>query len=148
MTKEELALALNGCQVGEEINDETHELAKKNGLVVVYGASDDLIEFAGAFHDEVYAWNGAKIRVNKEGVMVSKCEPDCPYFIEELKKGKSIQAIWGSNGVSWRYETEIEHAEFEVLEDDEVYCRGIVFHVDDIFKTVKINIVGSVVKEN
>lgn len=60
LTKESLALKLNNCQIDEEISKTDEQEAKKNNLVVVFGASDDLIEFRGAINDE----QGAKDRIN------------------------------------------------------------------------------------
>jgi hypothetical protein len=40
--------------------------------------------------------------------------------------------VWGKDDTSWSYETDIPHATFDVLEDGEVYCRGIVFALADL----------------
>ena len=44
MTKEELAAMLNGREYGKEITKAEEEKAKANGLVVIYGYSDDNVE--------------------------------------------------------------------------------------------------------
>ena len=43
-----------------------------------------------------------------------------------------MKAVWGEEGYSWTYETAIPHATFEILEDEEKYCRGIVFDIKDL----------------
>ena len=48
MTPEEMAGRLDGCEYRAEVTAELRDLARENGLVIVYGASDDLIEFRGA----------------------------------------------------------------------------------------------------
>lgn len=48
MTKESLAAILNGRTYGDEITKEEEAQAKAAELVVIYGASDDLVEFGGA----------------------------------------------------------------------------------------------------
>jgi hypothetical protein len=58
MTKEQLAALLNGREYGSEITREESAQAAKDGLVVLFGASDDLAEFRGAIHDEHGCWDG------------------------------------------------------------------------------------------
>jgi hypothetical protein len=43
-----------------------------------------------------------------------------------------IEAVWDRDGFSWVYETKIPHATFIIKEDDDNYCRGIVFSIDDL----------------
>lgn len=47
MTAKELAEMLSGRKYGMEITSEEARAAKDAGLVVVYGYSDDNVEFAG-----------------------------------------------------------------------------------------------------
>lgn len=47
ITAKELAEKLNGRAYGDSFDDVEQE-AKESGLVIVYGASDDLMEFDGA----------------------------------------------------------------------------------------------------
>ena len=72
MTKEELAEKLNGMEYRTDIPKELIEQAKENGLVVVYGYSDDLIEFEGAFYDEGSCYKGGKFLIALAGTTVRK----------------------------------------------------------------------------
>ena len=36
------------------------------------------------------------------------------------------------SNVSWSYLTDIPHKTFDIMEDGEIYCRGIVFSLDDL----------------
>ena len=127
MNSKELAQKLDGREYGKEITKEEEALAKENNLVVVYGASDDLVEIVGALSDEFGDHN---IAFNKKGFIKNECDDDdCPYFKEKLKSAKTIKAIWNKDGYSWIYKTNIPHATFEILEGDEKYCRGIVFNL-------------------
>ena len=76
MTSKELAALLDGNKYGNEITKEQEALAAENGLVVVFGYSDDNVELAGAFDDEVGAFDGTTFYVTREGVLQ---EPDCGY---------------------------------------------------------------------
>lgn len=106
MTKEQMAALLNGREIGQEITKDEEHIAKESGLLVVFGASDDLMEFRGKYRQEFDCYDGGKF----------------PF----------IEAIWGRDDISWQYETELPHATFDIMEDGEVYCRGIVIDMGDI----------------
>lgn len=132
----EIAKALDGMEYGARIPNEITTKAKENGIVIVYGASDDLMEFEGAITDEVGVYEGGTAYINKAGLQnnenySSNCE-DCPHLKRSLDECKTIEAIWGEGEYSWSYKTEIPHAEFDITEDGEKYCRGIVFTMASI----------------
>ena len=131
MTKEQLAERLDGRKYGCEITLEDRGLAEKNGLIIVFGGSDDLMLLDGAERDEVGVYSGGTAYFNKKGLFSSECEEDdCPYAEKELAKCKTITALWcPTTGGSWAYETDIPHATFKIYEDGELYCTGIVFEV-------------------
>lgn len=135
MTKEQLAEMLNGREYCEEITATEEKQAKENGLVVVFGASDDLIEFRGAIHDE----GGGKgdYYIHNNELMDSRSEGNCkgcPYRVETIKKAYKITSIWGDGEYSWTYKADIPHATFDIMEDGEKYCRGMVFSIEDVKK--------------
>lgn len=133
MIEKEIAEKLDGIEYAEEISKDIIEYAKENGIVIVFGASDDLMEFRGAINDEAGCYGGGPVYFNRSGELRSLCDSkDCPYFDAMRKKASKINAIWDSEGYSWVYETDIPHETFEILEDGEKYCRGIVFSVDAI----------------
>lgn len=139
MTKEALASALNGVQYGKETTGKSFLEAKESGLVIVYGASDDLVEFSGAFDEECGAYGGTDVFIlMKEGGEIEALEDEhdceCTYCGYEAKKKSAVKisAKFDHKGYTWFIETEIPHATFEVMEGDEKFCRGIVFNVDDL----------------
>jgi hypothetical protein len=137
MTKETLANRLNGVIYTEEMTAETERQAKDAGLVVVFGASDDLIEFRGAIRDEVGCYEGGDIFLHRGGPLAdhdADGECGCNFCGWRDAKAKSavISAIWDRDGYSWTYKTAIPHATFDVMEDNEKYCRGIVFNLADV----------------
>ena len=131
MTKEQLAALLNGREYGDEISKQEALDAYDAGLVVVYGYSDDNIEFSGAINDEQGACHDSLHYLDRDGLLRSECDDGCPYFELLKKKAATIKALWGQEGYSWTYETTIPHATFEVFEDGEKFCRGIVFALED-----------------
>lgn len=136
VTAKELAKMLDGAEYGLDDCAKEIELAKENGLVIVYGASDDLMEFCGAIYDEADVYGGRTVRINKTGVvnqMAGECAL-CPFYREAMAKFRAIKAVWCPEGTdfTWIYETDIPHEVFRVLEDGEHYCLGIVFSIDDL----------------
>lgn len=136
MTKEEMAAVLNGRQMGEEIEPEDVDSLKWSGLVAVFGASDDLIEFRGAFSDEGGCYDGGSFLIDAQGILPSyescETEEEAEEYFKRKPHAKRIYANWETDGYSWTYEFEIPHATFEIFEDGDRYCRGIIFSVEDL----------------
>ncbi len=45
----------------------------------------------------------------------------------------SLKAVWDDTGnPCWTYETDIPHETFEIYEDGELFCIGIVFSTKDL----------------
>lgn len=104
---------------------------KANGIIVVYGYSDDNVEFDGAIRAEVGAWEGATIPVNADGP-VECCECECKHFRTAIKNSNKIKAFWCRSEWCWEFETDITHEEFEFWSDGEPFCKGIVFYKKDM----------------
>lgn len=137
MSPSEFALCLSGATYDDPVSKHWHERAKAEGLVVVFGASDDLMEFRGAIYDEIGAYNGTTALLTSNGLLQNDCSDDyCPHF-EMLKAiAVPIRALWSpGGGYSWKYETKIPHATFEITEDGDPYCQGIVFKLSDVTTT-------------
>ncbi|GHT09055.1 hypothetical protein FACS189426_06290 [Bacteroidia bacterium] len=141
MTKEELAALLDGREHRDEIFKDEEKAAKESGLVVVFGASDDLMELRGAIRDEIGCYEGGTACFDENGLLENECEnEDCPHFEKIKEKAKKIEALWCAkevtedNYISWTYETDIPHSTFKIMEDEEIYCIGIVFSIYDLKK--------------
>lgn len=137
MTAKELAEKLSGRKYGMEITSEEARAAKDAGLVVVYGYSDDNVEFSGAIDDEVGAYDGTTIYINKDGILYSptpECSMDeCPYLKQAVEASRPIKAVWhDERSPCWTFETDIPHETFTVMEDGEPFCVGIVFSMEDL----------------
>jgi hypothetical protein len=134
MDTKEIAGSMDGSEYGNEPASDLIKEAKEAGIVIVFGASDDLMEFRGAVDDEIGCYDGGIAYFTSNGLAKSKCDHDgCPYAIEELQKSTKIIALWcKEEGYSWTYKTEIPHETYEIVEDGEPFCRGIVFKLSDI----------------
>jgi hypothetical protein len=140
MTKEDAAALLNGFEYpAREI--ETHAKAlKEAGLVAVFGQSDDLMEFRGAIYDETDAYNGARVLIDSEGLIPTfdavsdeGDEEMMAAYFRRKPLGVAVEAIWSPDDLeaSWLIRTEIPHATFGILEDGDLFCRGVVFALAD-----------------
>lgn len=139
MTKEELAEKLNNI----DMNDDYFLSSKKDNeynLVIVYGASDDLIQFRSGINDEGDCYEGGDFLIDKIGLLPSfeqlrdydEDEEEFERYFARKPKAKKITAIWDNGEYSWTYETDIPHATFDIMEGNEKYCRGIIFSLDDL----------------
>lgn len=117
---------LNGRAYGDSFDDVKQE-AKESGLVIVYGASDDLMEFDGAIYDEGGCFDGGRVYFDRDGVDQ-----------EGEERANWIDAVWcdGMNRdglpATWTYKTDIPCEQFDIWEDGEIYCVGLVFSIEDL----------------
>jgi len=138
MTKEELAALLNGRQYREEITESECAIAKQSGLVVLFGYSDDNAEFRGAWDDELSCYDGGEFKVNRKGPIMMPDDDERSVLkrfgvLEQvIGGGVDVEAKWNAEGYSWIYPTAIPHATFDIMEDGDKYCRGIVFSISDL----------------
>jgi hypothetical protein len=133
--KEKFALKLNGRQYGSEIGEEEEREAKDLGLLVIFGYSDDNVEFRGYFSDEVGCYDGGNIKIHKNGVLPRHEDCECEHCGYSILASlcASIEAIWpGEEGYSWTYKTNIPHSTFDILDDGEKYCRGLVIDIQSL----------------
>lgn len=138
MDAKNLAGQLAGSEYPFGLTREQNAAARASGLVVVYGASDDLMEFEGAICEEVGCCEGRTVWLDKEDLIpsfesIDKKDKNAlrEYFRRE-GGGKSIVALWCADDISWTYKTDIPHETFDIVEGDRIYCRGIVFRLEDV----------------
>lgn len=134
MDAKTLAEQLNGMEYPFQLPPELRAQVKEAGLVVLYGASDDLYEVEGAFCHEGDAREGTKILIHPEGILGSRddidTDEDMQTWLNQKAASRAFTAHWCKNNTSWSYSTDVTHETFKIMEDDEVYCIGIVFHLD------------------
>lgn len=126
MTKKEWSQKLNNRQYREEITAEEEIQAKKDGVLICFGASDDLLELRGILHDEVgvYTDGQEEVALDSKGVILTE---------ERVSESHSVVfCIWNEGGYSWYFKSNIPFEPFDILEEGERYCRGIVLSLEDI----------------
>jgi hypothetical protein len=135
MTKEELAKMLNEREYLNEMTAKEEVEAKVNNLVVVFGYSDDNIEFRGAISEEISMWQEKTIKINHEGLVLNQCdEDDCPYFDKLYRSTKNYITVKFNdkakeNEYFWTIQTNLPFASFDIKNDGELFCKGIVFDI-------------------
>ena len=133
MNEKEITAVLDGMEYGADLPAAIVLDAKRNGIVIVFGASDDLMEFRGAIEGEVVCYGGGIAYLDKNGLVRDKCDNR-----EVILRTKAIRAIWDSEGYSWIFKMDIPYETFEILEKVSSlrtwnrYCRGIVFSLGDL----------------
>lgn len=137
-TRETIAGALSGIEYDRDFHTIVSSLAreaKASGLLIIYGASDDLMEFEGAFTDEVSVYGGGTIHLDRKGALDrDQCDTDegiADYTIRK-RTALTIEAVWAEGEICWQYRTEIPHVTFDVMEGGDVFCRGLVIDVNDL----------------
>lgn len=152
MNRKELANYLNGIEYpirGEQLKNIEH-IAKENNLLIVFGSSDDLIEFRGIFSDEASAFEGGEFNIDSTGLIddfesyYDNVFPTvCPQekaivllkeYIRRWENRKKIEAVWCDPALncSWSYKTDIPHDTFKIMEGKNVYCFGLVIDGNDL----------------
>jgi hypothetical protein len=136
LTVEEVAASLDGREYKDEVR-RGEQLAWRNaGIVVAYGASDDLLELNGAIEDEFGAWNGTTVFLCADGA------EDESNISVDPRGLPMLTAEWCPSGVegspAWVVsikspdDTTIRSAPFKIYEDGELFGIGVVFRVSDL----------------
>lgn len=125
---------LDGREYGDECSDAESESAKKAGLLVVFGYSDDNVELRGVIYDEVGAFGGTELFVTHSKLIPEHDDCECDFcgFEEARKTAKRIEAVWGDAAALWTFKTDIPHATFTIMEDGEPFCVGVVIDAKDL----------------
>ena len=128
---EKIASLLNRRQYRAEVTPEIKKIAKDNWIVIIYWASDDLMEIDWAIRDEAGCNNESIICMTKNWIF-EDCEDECEYSKKAKESCKTIKTLRDNEWYSWTYKTDIPHLTFEILEDEYKYCRWIVFFLKDL----------------
>ena len=124
MTKEALALFINGVEYGD-ITEKQKKIALDNNLVIITGNYKGGILLHGAIDKEV----GMNLIFNNKGVV----ELNQSEMLSETKNyvigvDENTESIH-----TWVFKTDIPHATFNMEDDDdENYCLGIIIDLNDL----------------
>lgn len=130
MNAKELAAVLNGLSYKSMVPPGVIEGAKQDRLIIVWGTEGDTIEFSGALFGSVPCYDGCIIYLDNVGIIKNECSnEDCPYFLEKIKYAVMlVKGHWcATSDYTWTCATNVPCEGFDVFQDGEKYCRGIVF---------------------
>lgn len=135
-TLKRYAQEINGRQYRQEIDSDLRRRLKEDEVVVLYGASDDLLEIDGVFQEEVGAYDGGLF----EPVVFGNT--DYYDFVASEEKQSFLEnnnypyidMVWSpeNSDFSWIIDTNIPHERFIIYEDDDTYCEGVLFYLEDL----------------
>lgn len=133
MTLNDLYQQLHEINISDSIN-----VTPGNGLVVLYGASDDLLELTGEVKDEKGAYEGGIYHlIKKQTGWQCLNEEEYDAAVEMLSEyGIALKSIkvdmkWDHKGISWFLSTDYPyHLTFDILEDGDIFCRGLIIDLN------------------
>ncbi|WP_222946299.1 hypothetical protein [Paraburkholderia sp. UCT31] len=95
MNAKELAQQLNDCAYPCRPPKALIEQAKAAGLVIVFGYSDDVMEFRGAIDDQLDSYDGTTAYLDSKGLLQNDCgDHRCPHFQRLKEQAVTIDALW------------------------------------------------------
>jgi len=138
MNASEWASLLNGREYGSEMTREEKRKAKSDGVLIFYGYSDDNVEIRGVADEEVSAYDGTTIKLLSNGSVMEDHDCDCEYCGYKKVASVAVHADWCQiDGYSWTFRTDVPHSTFDIMEDGEKFCRGIVLDVASIGSAIE-----------
>ena len=125
----------------EELTKEEEEELKKDGLVLVFGASDDLCEVRGAISDEISCYLDKTVVYVEEidGFVSEDYYKNNPHELIKIDLSKRPYLDINSKDGFWRYDISknVLNLEFSILEDEKIYCVGKIFFKEDFKKAIR-----------
>lgn len=134
LTTKAVAERLNGREYMHEVTGDERNEFSFLGITVVFGASDDNVEFYGYIDDEIGCWEDITIPILDDEIL-KKCSDDCedydcPLWKNALSRAKRIRARFTNDG--WKFDADFPHEKFIIMEDGEVFGEGLVFSKEDL----------------
>lgn len=112
---------LNNIDYRKEPHEGILNFMTDNKIIVIQGQSDDILDMYGFASEQFSAWDGFSFK-----------DCDCEEFQREefeILKDCGIEMIWcPDSDRSWlvKANDKYEKKEFNIIEDGEVYCTGLI----------------------
>jgi hypothetical protein len=147
---EQIQKLCDGIEYSRHIPDEAEKLAKENNVVVIVGGSDDLMYAYGAesfltdYIEHSEGWDGCDLakHASEKQLRIEAKQLGLKIFWEGeiARTGEKIENYNSEeNGAfSYKVNDNIEHLTFKVMEDEYVYCTGIIIKLPDNFISAKL----------
>ena len=115
-----------GYKLSKEVA-EIMDMAADEGIVVLYGASDDLVEFDGAFQDEAGCFGSGTITFDERGT-----SDDGNVHANKLQVRWQKDFDENRHLIDFTYILDIPHETFMIYDEGYPYCRGLVFFASEM----------------
>lgn len=147
MTKEQLAMLLDGNEPVDEITREQELIAAENNLLVLFCRSNDVLVMRGAIHGEVDAMGGGDFALILEGEQFSDDESDAirragsnavMRLSDEYDNDDNprlIRVEWcreDETPLDWSISSKLSREWFTIGDDDGPYCEALVIDLDEV----------------
>ncbi len=131
MTVSEWAGYLNGRGVSWVLYPDEIKDVKKDGLVIAWVPSDNFLQFEGEITEEEWVPFEGRLWIAPNKCLTKDfTHPELP----EIKPVFCPKNKYGTVYATWEILTAIPHETFNILDDGETYCIGVVFKWNDVFK--------------
>ncbi|MBQ8806584.1 MAG: hypothetical protein IJZ68_09100 [Bacteroidaceae bacterium] len=128
MNIKEFAENLGTRPTGDEVPYHMVCEAQHQRYLVIFGASDDLVEICGHHHYEFDAFRPTTLYVTRNRVYSSdEIHPTTakPIHVE-------YSTPTATNPALWKLTTEIPHATYNIMDGDELFCKGLVIDLNNL----------------
>lgn len=147
MTKDQLAILLDGNEPVDEMTREQERVAAENNLLVLFCQSDDTLEMRGAIHGDEDAAGGGDFALILEGEQFSdddseaiqRAESNAVMRISDEYDNEDhprlIRVEWcreDETPLDWGITSNLPSAWFTIFDNGEPFCAGIVIDLDDV----------------
>lgn len=136
-TLDDLVQLIGDLEYGDNIPETALIRAHQIGAAIIYGYSDDCILVEGTVADEAVAYGGGTFYVDSQGFLPLNSDltlgeevttlNECRKLVRRFGKSVKVEVIMEQDGYYWQYKTDWPHKTFEIKEDGEPWCKGIVF---------------------
>lgn len=113
---------------GNEVPYDIIKLAKANNYLIFFGHSDNTIEICSCRYYEFDAYKSTTLYITHNCVYhENEVHPTAAYPVHARFTEQSRKST-----VMWSFTTDIPHETFNIMENGELYCRGIVIDLNNL----------------
>lgn len=147
MTKDQLAILLDGNEPVDEMTREQERIAAENNLLVLFCRANDMLEMRGAIHGEEDAAGGGDFALILEGEQFSDDDSDAIQRAESNMvmrisdeydnedNPRLIRVEWcreDETPLDWSISSNLSRAWFTIGDDDGPFCEALVIDLDEV----------------
>lgn len=124
ITAKELQVKMHGGQYYDTASKYA-DIADKSGLIIIEGASDDLVNCFGVIGGSLEVGHGSHFYVSSQGYIATRNR--------KFEDSNRVNVIQGGD-FYWSYKSKIPHLTFDTYECGKPWCRGLIIDIKDLVK--------------